>query len=330
VLINLKYYDKKYCHALHLIRQKYREVEGHEAPIVAPDEPINITDGISPTATVQQLMNFRRMINVSTRHDENSIALKNKFREQLRNRGIHIDMNDEAPLDDAPLSIDKVTVKPHECLISKTKLLSMIDRMIELYTLMKDNKKWKEHGEDIRKSIHDSFSTYCAIAKKFKSVKEIKTALDKFSMEYMNVLKSIQNSSEVLGVEGDTIKNSLEIKVNEGQLFMMDMLKLLNITQIKDQMDDAAKIFKYQYQFINNVIEPLAKPNCCKICLTDQINTFIDTCGHTMCRSCADKLIKPSEMVENLFEMRVDGGSKGNCPYCCVEFKSTNLKKIFL
>ena len=79
-------------------------------------------------------------------------------------------------------------------------------------------------------------------------------------------------------------------------------------------MDCVGSLFKTHYQLVNKVIQPLLKPNMCRICLNHSTDLFIDVCGHTICTSC-------SEMMTN------DFGTV--CPYCKKPFTKDNLKKIF-
>ena len=70
-------------------------------------------------------------------------------------------------------------------------------------------------------------------------------------------------------------------KINNYYLF-------LNLENLKNELDSVNK----DYLSIKQLFHDLAgilPANVCQICLENQINYFIDPCGHTICTTCKEK-----------------------------------------
>ena len=57
-------------------------------------------------------------------------------------------------------------------------------------------------------------------------------------------------------------------------------------------------------------LSSISNSTICQICLENQIEYFIDPCGHTICKKCAEKTLNTP-----------------NCHYC--RTKKNELKKLF-
>ena len=62
----------------------------------------------------------------------------------------------------------------------------------------------------------------------------------------------------------------------------------LNLDSLKENLKIISKEFTYMKQYLIE-LSGISNPITCQICLENQIEYFIDPCGHTLCKNCKDK-----------------------------------------
>jgi len=138
-----------------------------------------------------------------------------------------------------------------------------------------DIKQFKDLFNNLKKEICDA---YIALT---KSETKLKISTDK----YISFCENIKNSIESIvscGLNDDSDKeliNSLEKKIN---LYYDN----LNIPELTVQYQSDYTIFekiKYKISMISGTV---ISPTTCQICLENQVEYFIDPCGHTICKEC--------------------------------------------
>ena len=83
----------------------------------------------------------------------------------------------------------------------------------------------------------------------------------------------------------------------------------LNLDSLKDQSIEITKEYIYMKKYLIE-LSSISNSTICQICLENQIEYFIDPCGHTICKKCAEKTLNTP-----------------NCHYC--RTKKNELKKLF-
>jgi len=83
----------------------------------------------------------------------------------------------------------------------------------------------------------------------------------------------------------------------------------LNLDSLKEQSVEITKEYIYMKKYLIE-LSSISNSTICQICLENQIEYFIDPCGHTICKKCAEKTLNTP-----------------NCHYC--RGKKNELKKLF-
>ena len=83
----------------------------------------------------------------------------------------------------------------------------------------------------------------------------------------------------------------------------------LKLDSLKEQSIEITKEYIYMKKYLIE-LSSISNSTICQICLENQIEYFIDPCGHTICKKCAEKTLNTP-----------------NCHYC--RTKKNELKKLF-
>lgn len=274
--------------------------------------------------TVGQIMRFRAQVNQQTRRSDN-LEIYKRFNDILRERHLVMspDGTNNSEINDnivKPLPKKKDELTVDVSLIVKDQLISLIDQTREIYMVINDMGQWKKYFDHTQMEVKECFTQYCETSTKYKYLMELKALIEKWSDAYGNIMTFLRSSSNASMDDHELVLKQLSQKDTSDQLFIAEILKHLKIDEIHEQMERASNLFKTHYKMVNDVIQPLLKPNSCKICLVDPIDRFIDTCGHTLCEKCANLL---------LHEHPSYSSNTVPCPYCKKNFSANNLKKIF-
>ena len=137
------------------------------------------------------------------------------------------------------------------------------------------SKEFKDKFNNLKKEVCDA---YIALT---RSENQLKSATDKYTSFCENIQKSVQ-SIITIGLNEDYDKElikSLEKKID----LYYDNLNIPVLTE-KYQIDytNFEKI-KFKISMISGTI---ITPTTCQICLENQVEYFIDPCGHTICKEC--------------------------------------------
>jgi hypothetical protein len=138
-----------------------------------------------------------------------------------------------------------------------------------------DIKKFKDEFTELKKST-------CVIYMNFmKTETELNNAKEKYTT-FCEHLKNCIHSINLCGKNDDTdilIKQMLEKKI-EQYYTNLDMDKL-----IENYNNANTEFEKLKYK-INTISGSIIPSTTCQICLENQVEYFIDPCGHTICKSC--------------------------------------------
>ena len=84
----------------------------------------------------------------------------------------------------------------------------------------------------------------------------------------------------------------------------------LEIDTLIENYEESMKQFKIAKYKLSSIFGNVAPTAMCQICLDNQVEYFLDPCGHTLCGSC-----------------KVSCESKTHCHYC--RTKRNNFKKLY-
>lgn len=114
---------------------------------------------------------------------------------------------------------------------------------------------------------------------------DVDTRLNEAKTKYLHFSDTIKDciqciiQNDIVDESDETIKTLLENKVDE----------LYNRLKIEDLLEEYTKKYeefektKYKISIMTGVILPTTT---CQICMENQVDYFIDPCGHTICRIC--------------------------------------------
>jgi hypothetical protein len=206
----------------------------------------------------------------------------------------------------------------------------MIEELEGIYVVVSQREQWKQHIDYLRKKVTESFYSYCHHQKDYQHLVKVKDQIETWVQHYDQLLKTVKPADEDNSNGGSEVgKQSnlgsiLSKKFEVDQLFLAETLKSLNIEEVRQKMELSSKIFKLHHQIVEDLTQCLPKPNCCHICLTNEANQFISTCGHIICLPCAETMMTEN----NQFRMNLDD-KQSSCPYCNKPFSLKDLRKIF-
>jgi hypothetical protein len=242
-------------------------------------------------------------------------------------------LNEGLPVINRPDSSLKIQANvedkdPNCNLIEKPQLIKMIEELEGIYVIVGQREQWKQHIDYLRKRVTESFHSYCHHQKEYQHLIKVRSKIETWVDHYDQLLKTVKPSDEPdqnfeVGMPSN-LESILSQKFEADQLFLAETLKSLNIEEVRQKMEMSSKIFKLHHQIVEDLTQCLPKPNCCHICLTNEANQFISTCGHIICFPCAETM-----MVENnQYRMNLNE-KQSSCPYCNKPFTLNDLRKIF-
>jgi len=139
----------------------------------------------------------------------------------------------------------------------------------------KDIKEFKEIINNLKKEICES---YIALT---KSENNMKNATEKYTSFCENIKSSVESIVQC-GVNDESDKeliNSLEKKI---EIYY----EKLNIPLLTEKYEtDYTNFEKIKYK-ISSISGTVIPQTTCQICLENQVEYFIDPCGHTICKNC--------------------------------------------
>jgi hypothetical protein len=273
--------------------------------------------------TVAQLLRFRAATNADTRRDNNRDVYEN-FNKLVNDRSLGImKSSSETTETTETIHLHPSVQIPAFGIISKKQLLSLIKQLEDIYGFVNNHSKWQNYMEYIRETIKKSFQDYCDISVKHKQLMELKSLVDKWADAYETVTTFVKKTTITSLEQQKAISEMLSSKNETDQIFTANLLKQLDIDQITEQMNQVSRVFKTHYKMINEFVQPIIKPNMCKICLTESCDRFIDSCGHTLCNTCAQRLLNNEAQSFSV------ASGHSMCPYCNKDFTKENIKPIY-
>ena len=336
IAFNLESFETKYPLACHLIRiwsdfeNKLSDSHCFAQSKHGDIDYNQIFEGFDPHTSadirLRDIWQFSSLTNVSTRTDDNHEIFR-RFNAELRSRNL------TGPMQSNLLeNKQKPTIRGNNLacvqILSKKSLLSTINDFEIIYRTIIKGKKWRSYIKFLQNVTQKGFEQYCGAFKKYQYIIQLEEKIKTWINKYDHVLSAIKDESTDNGCGLNTIQFNavLSQKYKSDQHLLTHLLKLLNIDETKKNMENAAKIFALHHQLVDDFIQPFAKYNVCRICLLDDADQFISTCGHVICQKCADNLY----CSHNFGLMRNSlTKQEGRCPYCNTDFKSTDLKKIY-
>ena len=128
-----------------------------------------------------------------------------------------------------------------------------------------------------------------------------KKQYEKFSdsiFESVSMIDQMNNFSEKNNILKELLIDQISQCYNE-----------LKLDSLKDESIEITKEYIYMKKYLIE-LSSISNSTICQICLENQIEYFIDPCGHTICKKCAEKTLNTP-----------------NCHYC--RTKKKELKKLF-
>lgn len=287
--------------------------------------------GIS-NLTIAGILDFKSKVCENTRKKENPDVII-KYNKQLDDRNDkHLwfknnncsNVSDDIKnnTDITNFAVDEINnnvkINKNICLLSKLKLIEIIDNLLSIYNVFVDYDKLSNIFTHITNVVKTSFKTYCETSKKYNSLLITIDQLNKWFTEFNTLIDIVQKN------ELGEMSSILFKQIDNDQCKLVNMLQLSKIDNIKKQMDQASQIFTIHYQMINTIAEMFTKPNICRICMNNIADQFISTCGHIICNKCGDNLLNNNVVSSNL-----GWTNSANCPYCKTLCTKNDLKKIF-
>jgi hypothetical protein len=294
---------------------------------------INIRNGISNNVTIGQLLDFQKHIGQKTRNSKTCSEVETNFHKRLMERNIFLPSNQDTASnqDVEPTQVNSdIKSRPRHTIVSRERLLGELSHINELYMTLNDTEKWKKYVSHLQDTLKTSLTNYCTSSKLYTELNIIKGTTEEWIKMYDKITQSLQKSP-LDQEKKTTIDKMLVDKHEHDQAFMIGLLKTLDVDGILAQMNQNASTFKTHYQIVSKVIQPLIPANCCKICLIETVDSFIDTCGHTMCHLCSDRILgKNNDAPVDMFHDVNETYDSRPCPYCAKQFTKANVKKLYL
>ena len=207
------------------------------------------------------------------------------FEELVTERG---EINSTSRIDYATL-FDKIKSKLHNI-----NLDFEFDVKIEM--------EYTENVLAFKKQICDVYLNFMHSDNALKNAREKFT---NFSENIQNCLKTIITCETEYSQDDVTLKKILEDKIESYYTF-------LDIDSLIDNFNKNFKEFERVKYKTSLLVGSILPTTICQICLENQVDYFIDPCGHTICKTC-------KQVCEN---------KSNSCHYCRTQRKS--YKKLYL
>lgn len=291
----------------------------------------NLNDLGKKTMTVDQIIHNMKLlapININMRDQEDDVITKfnqqKEIYDQLQSK--YMNCNKKNNTTKIRIKLKKQN-KSFQKLIPKKSLLSILNHIECMCLSLIDKNIWSSRYKHLSDMISSSFDSFIKIYDKYKRLLDIKSQLEKCITENGILYKNISlccddNNND----KEDNEDDELMLKWEQDQLFLENKIKSLKIDEIKAEMGRSWELLSLHIKLIEDYTQSMAKQNNCKICLKDEADQFIDTCGHVLCKKCCDKLSNESN-----FQMNDEGEYVQSqlCPFCQKNFGKSNIKKIY-
>jgi hypothetical protein len=149
--------------------------------------------------------------------------------------------------------------------------------------------KYREDFLALKKNICDIYLDY------MKSETELNEAKEK----YTTFCESIKNCVHFIHKTGTADENDILIK-EMLEKKIEDYYEKLNISFLIQNFDEKRLDFEKTKYKISTITGALLPTTICQICLENQVDYFVDPCGHTICKTCKNTCENKSK----------------NCHYC--------------
>lgn len=159
--------------------------------------------------------------------------------------------------------------------------------------------EYKEIFNNLKRSLGD---TYLKVEKTETELNNAKELYENFCDSLEKMIHVIDSSN--FQEEGDThLKQVLKDKIDS-------YYEKLDIDRLIEEYEESMKEFKIAKYKLSSIFGNLGVPTTCQICLENQVEYYLDPCGHTICGTC-----------------KVSCESKTQCHYC--RTKRNSFRKLF-
>lgn len=182
--------------------------------------------------------------------------------------------------------------------------LCQIDRTYDVDLNLFNCPSVKKYTEDILSLKRETCDAYLDY---IKAESDLTIAREKYTLFCENIRSCIDSIrfSALVDQDDITVRDILEKKVE-------NYYTTLNIDKLIENYNNKNEIFEKVKYKINLITGTILPTTICQICIENQVDFFVDPCGHTICKTC-------KEMVEN---------KSNNCHYCRTSRKG--YKRLYL
>jgi len=136
-------------------------------------------------------------------------------------------------------------------------------------------KKYREDFLELKKTICDIYLDYM----------KAETELNEAKEKYTTFCESIKNCIHFIYNTGTQVEQDIVIKELLEQKIETYYLKL-NIDSLQEIYNEKFIEFEKTKYKVSTITGTILPTTICQICLENQVDYFIDPCGHTICKTC--------------------------------------------
>jgi hypothetical protein len=135
--------------------------------------------------------------------------------------------------------------------------------------------KYRDDFQELKKNVCDIYLDYM----------ESECELNKAKEKYKTFCEGIKNCIYFINNTGTVDKNDITIKkLLEEKI--ENYYEKLNINNLIKKFDEKRLEFEKTKYKISTIAGCILPTTICQICLENQVEYFIDPCGHTICKTC--------------------------------------------
>tara|TARA_B100001123_G_scaffold189414_1_gene216244 strand:- start:5818 stop:6594 length:777 start_codon:yes stop_codon:yes gene_type:complete len=231
------------------------------------------------------------------------------------------------------VSIDNFFLKKEEnkeilrMLELKGAMLSIFEEKEEIHLTEDELKEIHSGDTKINENIAKMDGVLSELLDDFnKHQKELNQINKEFQKEYKNIQKNasmVENMIDFIKklpneYQNNTVINEIIEKMNK---LCSDITKNHKIMQIREEYLQKRKKTEEMLQIIKK-FNNFNQTNTCPVCFKNQVDHFIDPCGHTFCKECIQQMTEKENSEEAVELYEIGRNMDTQCCLCRIGVKS--------
>lgn len=162
----------------------------------------------------------------------------------------------------------------------KNNLFKVNSEIIDIHSVDNEIMEYKQKFENLKSKISERYLSFTSSEQKFNKAKE------RYTTFCENITNCINSIISVPSNDKDTdflLRDLLQSKIE-------NCYEALQLETLKNDCETERTLFEQLKQNLK-VFTCIVPTTICQICFENQVEYFIDTCGHTLCATCKDKCV---------------------------------------